>query len=430
MSTISYLMLMLSLSAPGPKGGDEFDWPQWRGPNRDGASKETKLLKTWPKEGPTLLWKAEKCGVGYGSPATAAGKIFLLGSEDSEKGSNEFILCLDSKDGKEIWRKPLNTADGNYNHGWGSGPRSTPTVDGDQVYVLGAKGDLQSFNIKDGALNWAKNLVKDFGGAIPVWGYSESLLIDGDRLLVTPGGNKGTIACLKKTDGSVIWRSTDLQDGAGYSSIVITTVDGIKHYVQQTMQSVAGVSLEGKLLWKRADIAYKVAVIPTPIVHKNYVFVTAGYGAGCSLVRLAKDGDGIKAEMVYKNKTIVNHHGGVIRIDDFVYGHSDVGGWTCLDFTKSDKADGPEATWTNKKFDKGTITYADGSFYCYGENKGDIVKIAASNKEWVEEARMDLPFKSKIPRRSGKNWAHLVISNGKLYVRDHELLMCFDIAAK
>ncbi|WP_020471224.1 PQQ-binding-like beta-propeller repeat protein [Zavarzinella formosa] len=435
MSSIQLAALLLSLSAPAPKdGGNAGDWPQWRGPNRDDVSKETGLLKEWPSEGPKLLWKTEKCGVGYGSPVTSAGKIFLMGGEDSVKGANEFLLCLDAKEGQEVWRKPLNTAEGNYNHGWGSGPRGTPTVDGDKVYVLGAKGDLQCYETKDGTLVWAKNLVKDFLGEIPVWGYSESILIDGDKLLVTPGGkaatNKGAVACLNKTNGTVVWRSTEYMEPAGYSSIVITEVDGIKQYVQQSAQSVVGLSVEGKVLWRRADIGYKVAVIPTPVVYKNYVFVTAGYGAGCSLIRLAKDGAGIKAEMVYKNKSIVNHHGGVIRVGEFVYGHSDSGGWVCLDFLKSTTADGPEPTWTSKKLDKGTVTYADGSFYLFGEGKGTVVKIAATPTEWKEEGRFELPAKSQIPRRDGKLWAHPVVSNGKLYIRDHEVLMCFDIAAK
>lgn len=432
MSSIQLAVLLFSLSAPSIKGGggEAGDWPQWRGPNRDDVSAEKGLLKEWPKEGPKLLWKVDKCGVGFGSPVTSAGKVFLLGSEDSDKGANEFLLVLDAKDAKELWRKPLNTADGNYNTGWGSGPRGTPTVDGDHVYVLGAKGDLLCFAVKDGNQVWAKNLVKDFGGAIPVWGYSESVLIDGDNLLVTPGGNKGAVACLNKKTGAEVWRSADFNEPAGYSSIMITEVEGIKQYVQQTMQSVVGLSTAGKVLWRRADIGYRVAVIPTPVVYKNYVFVTSGYGAGCSLIRLSKDGEGIKAEMVYKNKSIVNHHGGVVRIGEYVYGHCDNVGWVCLDFLKSTTADGPEPTWVGKKFDKGAITYSDGSFYLYGERKGEIVKIAATPTEYKEEGRFELPAKSQIPRRSGLNWAHPVVSNGKLYVRDHEVLMCFDISGK
>ena len=431
MSPLQLAVLMMSLSAPAPKGGgDAGDWPQWRGPNRDDISKETGLLKTWPADGPKLLWKSEKCGVGFGSSVTSAGRIFLMGGDDAVTGTNEFLLCLDAKEGKELWRKPLNTADGAYNHGWGSGPRGTPTVDGEFVYVLGAKGDLQCFGVKEGNLVWAKNLVKDFNGVIPVWGYSESVLIDGARLLVTPGGPKGTVACLKKATGDVVWQSKGFTEPAGYSSIVINEVEGVKHYVQQTMQSVSGLGLDGQILWRRADLKYAVAVIPTPVVYKNYVFVTAGYGAGCSLIRLTKDGSGLKADLVYKNKAIANHHGGVVRVGDFIYGHSDSGGWTCLEFLKSDKAEGPEPKWQSRKTDKGSVTYADGSLYLYGEDNGAVVKIAASPEEYKEEGRFKLPFASQIPRRSGKRWAHPVVSNGKLYVRDHEYLMCFDLVGK
>ncbi len=438
MAPLQLAVLMLSLSAPAPKGpGEAGDWPQWRGPNRDDVSKETGLLKTWPKDGPKLLWQTDKCGVGHGSPSVAAGRIYLMGGEDADKGANEFLVCLDAKDASEIWRKPLDTAEGTYIFGYGNGPRGTPTVDGEKVYVLGAKGDLRCFAAKDGALVWGKNLVKDFGGSMEPklsWGYSESVLIDGDRLLVTPGGPKGAVACLNKATGEPFWRSTDLKDFAGYSSIVINEVEGVKHYVQQTMDGVAGVGVDGKLLWKQGDLNYKVAVIPTPILYKNYVFVSSGYGAGCALIRLTKDGDGLKHEVVYKkNKYIVNHHGGVVRVGEHVYAYSEGGGFTCLEFTKSDTADGPKPVWQTRKEDKvekGAVIYADGSLYLYGEESATVVKAAATPAGFKEEGRFTLPALGKLNNKKGKHWAHPVIANGKLYMRDNEMLMCFDLVGK
>jgi outer membrane protein assembly factor BamB len=425
-------VLLFTLLAPAPKGivGSKGDWPQWRGPNRDGHSGSTGLLKTWPKDGPKLLWSFDTTGVGYGSPAVGNGRIFILGSDDPDKGTDEHLLCLTEKDGKEVWRKPLNTEMGDYNYGWGSGPRSTPTIDGDQVYILGAKGELISFNAADGKINWSKSLVKDFEGKIPVWGYSESLLIDGNNLLVTPGGSKGALVALNKKTGETLWRCTDIKDAAGYSSVIVAEVGGIRQYIQQSMNQVFGVSAkDGKLLWKRADIKYAVAVIPTPIFIKDHVFVTSGYNAGCSLIKLSKDGDGIKADKVYANHAIVNHHGGVIQVGDYIYGHSDKGNnWVCLEFMKDNGEEGPEPTWRSNKLDKGSIGYADGYLYCYGQSKGECVKIEATSDEWKESGRFTVPKKSKFPRRSGMIWAHPVIANGVLYLRDHEILFAFDVS--
>lgn len=428
MSSITIALLAFSLSAPAPKGGSTgSDWAQWRGPNRDGVSTEKGLLTKWPEGGPKLAWKLDFAGVGYGSPSVSNGKVILLGSEDAENGTKEFALCVNLSDGKKVWQTPLDTTEGKYLFQWGAGPRSSPTIEGDFAYVLGAKGDLLCLNVADGKKVWGKNLVTDFGGRVPQWGYSESVLLDGDKLICTPGGEKGAIIALAKKDGALLWRSEDLKDGAGYSSIVTTEVAGIKMYVQQTMSSVCGVNASnGKLLWKRADLQYRIAVIPTPIVFEDLVFVTAGYGSGCNLIKLSKDGDGIKAEKVYANKSIVNHHGGVVRIGGHIYGHSDVGGWVCLEFSKVSTADGPEPLWRNN-FDKGSVTCVDGYLYCYGQSKGICALVKASPDKWDEVSRFEIPEKSKFPRRSGLIWAHPVISNGKLFLRDHEFLFCYDV---
>src|SRR5262245_17059114 len=317
MSSIQLVVLALSVAAPAPKYTTlPGDWPQWRGPNRDGHSAATGLLQKWPEGGPKLLFKTDKLGAGYGSPAVAGGKLVILGAEDPDSGDKEFAQALDPATGKELWRTPIETANGGYAYQWGTGPRSTPTVDGDRVYVLGAKGDLRCLNLTDGKSVWAKNLVKDLGGSIPGWGYCESVLIDGDKVVCTPGGNKGAVAALDKMTGNVLWRSEDLKDGAGYASLVVSEGGGVRQYVTQTMQSACSVrATDGKLLWRRADIGYRTAVIPTPVVHGDHVFVTAGYGAGCELIKLSADGkDGVKAEKVYTAKVITNHHGGVVRV--------------------------------------------------------------------------------------------------------------------
>lgn len=405
------------------------DWPQWRGPNRDGVSAETGLLKEWPKDGPKLAWKADLGGVGYGGPAVVGDKLFILAAEDAAEGKQEFALCLDTKTGKQVWRTGLPAAEGGYLQGWGSGPRSSPTVDGDAVYVLGARGDLLRLKAADGTQVWAVNLKKDFGGSIPGWGYSESVLIDGEHLICTPGGKNGTILALDKKSGAKVWQSKDVTDGAGYASVIAADVGGVRQYVTQTQAAALGVrAKDGKLLWRETALKRAVAVIPTPIVHDGLAFFTTGYGGGCELFKLASKDGATTAEKVYSgNKVLVNHHGGVVRIGDHIYGHSDNGNkWVCIAY-KNEETD---PVWESKAFEKGSVVAADGLLYCYGQKTGVCVLGEASPKGWKEHGRLEIPQKSERPRRDGAIWAHPVVANGKLYLRDHELLFCYDVAAK
>jgi len=405
------------------------DWPQWRGTNRDGISKDTGLLKSWPKDGPKLLWTFDKAGIGYGSPAIVGDKLFLLGADDPDKGEKEFALCINAKTSAEIWRHPLANSPGGYSNGWGAGPRSSPTVDGDRIYVLGARGDLECLKMSDGSKVWGLNLVKDLGGNIPAWGYAESVLIDGDHLLCTPGGKKGTIACLKKKTGEVVWRSTGVTDEAQYSSIVISSA-GAKQYVTLNKSGTISVrASDGDFLWRSKAGANGTAVAPTAIIDDKYVFSTSGYGSGCGLLELsAGPDDGVKMKEVYLNKAMVNLHGGVIRVGQFIYGYSDSGNWLCLDYLKLDN-DTQTPTWKSNKLDKGSLTYADGHFYLYGQNKGTCALIEANPKAWVEKGRFEISKKSQFPRRSGEIWTHPVVANGRLYLRDHEVLASYEIKA-
>lgn len=405
------------------------DWPQWRGPARDGKSLDTGLSQPWPESGPKLLWAAkglDTVGTGYGSVAVVGNQIFLVGGEEEAKEAPESCICLDASTGKQLWKTPLNTAPGSFQlQGWGRGPRSTPTVDGDHVYVLGVMGDLVCLSKADGKTVWHKNLVKEFGGAIPAWGYSESVLVDGENVICTPGKGTGMVA-LNKKNGETVWTCKDFGDSAGYSSIVPTVVGNVRQYVQQTMSSALGVrATDGKLLWKVGEIGRRTAVIPTPIVADGYAFFTAGYGAGCECYKLSPEGNGTKAELVYtKYKTLANHHGGVIAVGDHVYGHSDAGGWTCFAFKEAKD----EAVWQSTKLPgKGSITYADGHFYCYSENTGTLARIKASTTDWEETGRFTIPETSKVRPRSGKVWPHPVIANGKLFLRDYELLYCYEL---
>jgi outer membrane protein assembly factor BamB len=406
------------------------DWPQWRGPNRDGVSTETGLLKEWPKDGPKLLWKADIAGVGYGSPTVVGDKLFASASDDNKEGKTEYAICLNVKDGKEVWKTPLPEGDGGFSHAWGSGPRSTPTYDDGFVYVLGSRGSLVCLKSANGEKVWSVNLKKDFEGGIPGWGYSDSVLIDGDNLICTPGGKNGTMLALNKKTGKKVWQSADVKDGAGYASIIAANIGGVRQYITQTQQAAIGVrASDGKLLWRVAELKRAVAVIPTPVVHENQVFLTTGYGAGCELIELtSKDGLTTAKTIYTQNKLMVNHHGGVIRLGDHIYGHSDNGGkWLCIDYKKA--ADG-DAVWENKSLDKGSLIAADGHLYCYGQNKGVCCLVEAKPDGWKEKGRFEIPAKSQFPRGSGQIWAHPVVANGKLYLRDHELIFCYDISAK
>jgi len=431
MTSISLAAILLTAMAPAPKGSASAgDWPQWRGPNRDGHSTSTGLLQKWPEGGPKLVYKMDKIGAGYGSPAIAAGKLIIMGTENLSKektdGDTEVVFCLDPLTGKQIWKTPIGDVQ-KFDRGGGS--RGTPTIDGDSVYVLDPKGVLVCLKVADGTKVWSTDLMsKEIGGGRPGWGFSESVLVDGNNVICTPGGGKGTLAALDKKNGNVVWRSEGIKDPAGYSSIIIAELEGVKHYIQQSMKGTFGVNpADGKVLWNVINKAYAVAVAPTPVFYKDHVFATAGYGAGCKLIKLSKSEAGIKAEEIYDSKIIANHHGGVVQVDDYLYG-SNERKWICLKFVTTSTS--PAAEWISDKQDKGSVSYADGCLYTYGESKGEVVLVKADPKDWKEAGRFTVPEKSELRPKSGRYWAHPVIANGKLYLRDHEWLFCYDVTGK
>ena len=387
------------------------DWPQWHGPNRDNLSTETGLLAAWPADGPPLAWKATGLGGGYASVAVVDGKIFTSG--DFTNGAA--VLALDAKTGKQLWQSPLGKAGGGAGF---PGPRATPTVDGKLVYALGQYGDLVCLQINDGKEVWRKSLAGDFGGKMMSgWGNSESPLILGDKLLCTPGGAAGTVIALNKKTGTLLWRSAELTDAAAYSSLVCAKLAGTLQVIVVTGAHVAGIDPDtGQLLWS-APRTGPTAVAPTPICKNDCVFVTSGYGAGCNLFKITLTGKEFQATEVYANKEMINHHGGVVLTGQNVYGFSDGKGWTCLDFMTG------KNVWDSKKLGKGTLLCADGHLYLRGESSGGtLVLIEATPTGWQETGRFDPPDWSKK-----STWAHLAVSNGKLFVRDQDTLLCYNI---
>jgi outer membrane protein assembly factor BamB len=396
-----------------------IDWTQWRGPNQDGVSPEKGLLQDWPAGGPKLLWDVTGTGNGYSSVTTAGEHVFTEGEVNGQSS----VICLNAKDGSHVWTAAIGKTGtpGCCNAG---GPRSVPTIDekAGLIFALSQYGEVAALNLKDGKEVWKKDLVRDFGGIVPTWGYSSAPVVDGDHLILTVGSEKGTVAALDKKTAKEIWLS-ELNDtqrsDASYSSLVVATIDGVKQYVQLTSRSVSGINpADGKTLW-RGDRPGKTAVIPTPVVFGNLVYVTSGYAVGCSCFEVKKTGDKFAATELWSNKQMQNHHGGVIRFGPNVYGHSDSKGWTCQDIKTGN------VLWQDKSFGKGSIAYADNRFILRTEDKGTLALIEANPAGYKEHGRFEQPNRS-----DQKAWPHPVVSNGKLYIRDEDHLLCYDISAR
>jgi outer membrane protein assembly factor BamB len=394
-----------------------FDWPQWQGPDRTGISHETGLLQDWPKAGPPLAWTAKKLGGGYSTPSIAAGRVFGM----SYRGKDEGVWAVDEATGNELWWARIAAAKKNF--GYDEGPRCTPTVDGEFLYALGTDGDLACLRVNDGKLVWHKNLVSDFGGRMMSgWGYSESPLIDGDKLICTPGGKKATLIALDKKSGKEIWKAPIPEgDGAGYASAIAIETAGHRQYVQFVQNGLVGIDAgSGAFLWRYFDCANGTANCSTAVYADGQVFGASNYGTGGGLARLTKDEQGgVKAEQVYFTKHMQNHHGGMVLHEGYLYGAND-NKLTCLEF-KSGKV-----MWGNsgKTAGKGSVGFADGRLY-YRDEGGRMLLVDASPDGYVERGRFEQPD------RSGQNaWAHPVIANGKLYLRDQDVLLCYDVKAK
>jgi len=392
----------------------EGPWPRWRGANYDSKSTETGLLQQWPTNGPSRVWLFEDCGLGYAGPAIVGDRLYIMGARDGQ----DHLLCLDATSGDEIWSTPLGPV---FENDWGDGPRSTPTVDGDFIFAMSSRGFLSCVRIDDGNIVWTTSM-QDLGGDIPTWGYAESPLVLEDRVLCTPGKEQGAIVALDRKTGELLWQAKELPDVAHYSSIVPMELHGKTIGVQLLMKELVGVDVsDGTVLWT-IPWPGRVAVIPTPIVSGDLVYATAGYGAGCLLAKIDSNFD---ANVVYENNNMTNHHGGVILHEGHVYGYSDGKGWICQDFETG------EFVWRERQeLGKGAITYADNRFYCLEEDTGEVVLIAASTAGWQEHGRFTLSPQSELRKQRGKIWVHPVIADGKLYLRDQQYLLCFDVKEK
>ncbi len=401
------LVLISSVYVAGFAVG--IDWPQWHGPDRTNLSTETGLMKQWPKGGPQQSWSVFGLGNGYGTVAIQGDWIFVQGT----MGSNSVVFCLNRADGKKIWATGLG---GSLDQEKGNGPRGTPTVDGDRVYALSEEGSLACFRARDGFTAWRRNILKEFNASNIEWLISESPLVDGNNLIVTPGGRGASIVALDKMTGKTIWTTKELSDPAGYASCIVADVQGVRTIM--TLNSKAGVGVrasDGKLMWRYTKVANDTANVATPVYHDNMVFYTSAYNTGCALLRLKAANGEVKAEAVYFSRELMNHHGGVVLVNGYLYGFSNAI-LTCMEFQTG------KVMWKNRSVGKGCLTYADGNLYLLGE--GNTVGLAGANPSgYVEKGRFS------IPDQGWPSWAHPVVCGGRLYIRNQGVLSCYIIKA-
>ncbi len=468
-----YLALVLSSATASAGSTESFDWPQWQGPERNAISRERGLLKEWPKDGPPLAWTIRGLGGGYNAPSVAAGRIFGMGN----RGDDEVVWALSEKDGKELWVTRLGPAFKQQAPQGKEGPGCTPTVTGELLYVEGLGGDVACLQVKDGKIVWQRSLTRDLGGRAPMWSYRESPLVDSNKVICTPGGQDAMLAALDKLTGKTIWKTQVPGgpsgagggpagpgggpgmglggpgaepegpgrsgarprgsgrgprgfggSGAAYASAIAIDFDGQREYVQLTAKALIGVAAsDGKFLWRYDRPANGMGInCSTPVYHDGMVFAASAYGAGGGLAKLSKDANGgVRADEVYATKKMQNHHGGMILLDGCLYGANggNEGGFlVCLDFKTGnvlwDERDDPE-----RRAPKGSLALADSRLY-YRTEKGTVLLIEPSPKQYIERGRFDQPDRSKQPA-----WAHPAIANGKLYLRDQDLLLCYDVKA-
>jgi outer membrane protein assembly factor BamB len=396
-------------------------WHQFRGPNRDGISMEKGLLKSWPAEGPKLLWEIKGAGAGMGSATVGGGKIFVIGNR--KEGAS--LTAFDLSTQKEVWSTVVSEKRDQ--------PNGAPTFDGERVYAVSKDGVLICCDAATGKEQWKKNYTADLGGQMMSgWGYSESPLIDGDLVIAVPGGNDAIMVALNKNTGAVKWKApmpsdvgTRGKDGAGYTGAVISNGGGVKQYISLVGRGLVGVrASDGKTLWTYNPVANGTANIPTPLVWDDYVFTSSGYGTGAALLQLKKQGDGVIAEEKYflKAATFQNHHGGMVRIGDYIYagrGHNN-GIPVCLGW-KTGKIVWEQSERPGRE--SAAVISADGELYFRWQD-GAMGLLEASPSGYK------LLGSFKLPDVKGPSWPHPSIHDKKLLVRAQDQIFCYDLAAK
>jgi outer membrane protein assembly factor BamB len=394
------------------------DWPQWRGPQRDGTSPESGLLQSWPAAGPKLLWNTANLGSGYSTPAIAGERLFLLANEGLE---NEFAQALSTEDGRKLWSTRLGKVGNPDQQPRFPGARSTPTIDAAFVYVLGSDGDLACLETGTGRVVWQKHLRSDFGGKPGAWAYAESPLVDGDAVICSPGGSQATLLALNKRSGEVLWQcALPEADEAGYASPIVLEIDGTRQIVQLLQKGLVGVEARtGRFLWRydRAVSRYG-ANIPSPTAHGNLVYCAAA-GTGGGVVRLTRRNGAAVAEEVFFEAKMPSAIGGVVRVGDFLYGTT-AQAMLCLEFATG------RLKWEERALGAASLAYADGRLYLHGEN-GEVALVEPTPEGYREHGRFTPPNQPERLAPMERAWTYPAIAHGRLYLRDHAALWCYDL---
>jgi outer membrane protein assembly factor BamB len=398
----------------GPAWGD--DWPQWRGPQRDGISNETGLLKQWPAEGPKLLWQVKDLGQGYSTPAIVGERLYVIGNKGT---ADEFVEARNIADGQQVWSARIGKVGNPDQQPSYPAARSTPTIDGESLYALSSDGDIVCLDVASGKPRWQKNVRSEFGGKPGQWAYAESPLIDGDVLVCTPGGAEATLVALNKKTGDAIWKSAvPGGEAAGYASVIAVDAGGVKQYVQFLGKGLVGVDAKtGSFLWRYDRTAKgSPANIPTPVARDGHVYSAANRTGG-ALVKLLADGRKVQPHEVYFDNKLPCAIGGSVLVGDHLYGTT-AQVLVCADFKTG------QVKWTDRSIGTGSVCYADGQLYLHGEN-GDVALVEATADGYQEKGRFTLPDQPN--RGSSRAWAYPVISNGRLYLRDMNSLWSYDV---
>ncbi|MCD6304258.1 MAG: PQQ-like beta-propeller repeat protein [Planctomycetes bacterium] len=381
------------------------DWPQWRGPQRTGISKETGLLKSWPADGPKLLWAVETPGKGFGSISVVGKTIYLTGTE-----AGRAVAYALGTDGKLKWRQVYGTA-------WTKNfpmSRCQPTIDGSRAYVISGTGWAACLDIATGKVKWAIDLMRKFGGRNITWGLAESPLVVGGNVIFTPGGKDASVVALDKQTGRTAWRSKGLSERAAYCSPMLITAGGKQQIVTQLENHIVGIDARtGRCLWKVPQ-RNRWAVHPnTPVAVNGMLFISSGYGFGSQLIKLSADG--ASATVVWREKQLDNHHEGILLVGGYIYGCGSRSRLMCMD-----PADA-KILYKVNEVRKASITCADGRIYAYDEKGGTVSLVEVSPKGYKIRGQF------KVTRGSGPHWAHPVVAGGVLYIRHGEALLAYDV---
>ena len=403
-ATIALILASFVAATPA----QQTDWFQWRGPNRDGHSAETGLLQQWPSSGPPQLWRTSGAGQGYSSFSASHGRLYTLGA----RGNVEYAIAFDAATGKRLWETPNGQR---FRNEQGDGPRGTPTVDGDRIYAFGGSGELAALDAASGRKLWSINVVQQFGGNTPYWGYSESPLIVGDRIILNAGGRRASIVAISKADGRTLWQNHN--DDAGYSSPMLLRTGSLQQVVFFTGQRALAVDpRDGRLLWSYNRASNNTANIATPVVRGNRVFFSSDYGTGGALLDVKAAGNIASAQEVYFTREMRNHHASSVLVGDHIYGFSS----SILTALRWDTG---EMAWRHRSVGKGSLIYADQRLYLYSE--GGVVGLAdASPAAYQERGRF------QIPTSGSPTWSHPIITSGRLIIRDQDAVFAFDVKAK